>query len=60
MLEIGKKYSRHDETGARISFPFKETVGEFRGVMPNGFLDFKLSETRQCVINGGNYEEVTD
>lgn len=29
MLEIGKKYSRHDDMGARISFPFEETVGEY-------------------------------
>ncbi len=60
MLEIGKKYSRHDDKGDRISFPFDEDVGKYLGTVPSGFLEFKLSGTRTCIINGGNYEEIMD
>ncbi len=60
MLEIGKKYSRFNDRGHRISFPFEEPVGKYCGVMPSGWLRFILSDRRDCIINGGNYHQICD
>ena len=60
MLEIGKKYARFNDQGHRISFSFGEPVGEYLGIAPSGFLRFKLSADRECIVNGGNYEQVCE
>jgi len=60
MLEIGKKYARFNDHGHRISFSFNEPVGEYLGIVPSGFLRFKLSIGRECIVNGGNYELVCE
>jgi hypothetical protein len=60
MLEPGKKYTRFNDKNERISFSFGEEVGEFLGIVPSGFLNFKLSGTRECIVNGGGYERLCD
>ena len=54
MLEKNKVYRILG--GRKFSFRFSE--GTYLGTVPNGFLRFKLSGSKECLMNGGDYEEV--
>ena len=41
-----------------MQFPFNEKLGIFCGTTKEGWLIFRLSGQRECIMNGGYYEEV--
>jgi len=59
-MKINKKYARFNDEGHRISFSFGEPIGEYLGVVPSGFLRFKLTSDRECIVNGGKYNQLCE
>ena len=43
---------------SREAFPFGEEFGIYCGTTPAGWLIFRLSGQRECILNGGAFEEV--
>jgi len=59
-MRYNKTYQRLDGNNNVITFPFREKVGIYKGVVKSGFLKFKLSGKMECIINGGKYREVNN
>lgn len=50
-MVIGKQYTKFKKSGERTKFSFGEEFGVFLGILPSGFFRFKLSGTRECMVN---------